>query len=1119
MADETNPTEINIGGYPQTTTAEAQTYARKFLDKSLAGNDQSERAILGEMSANSQRAIQALRQAQQSMMGAQYDPRLKYLAAAQALGEPTKSGSTSEGLGRMFGAAGEQLRNEQQFNLDRMKAILGYQQQIAEAPDAITKAKMELQKLHETQEGPLTKEALQVMGRSIVPGQVAASSPNAKVALGEGYALGTPAFYNRVRQLDLIDQKNKAATAGTDADSYTEPDHTDAAKMYGVPASAPYPWAGASTKERKQALNSERQSALKQMAVEDQGVLQSKRMQEDIDRFMMLAQRHGTSSAQGIPVIQQITGLTQDAKEMDKISARMATLMRQPGWGRMTNYDLQLFQSANLGRDKPYATNKAIAESLRAALNNQLAWNEFQHNYFAVHKTLQGARDAFDTYLDKNPIFDPSQPGQYIRNKGRTDYKTWFRSHLHDWDPGSMGGQEPTSQYPDVTEEDRIDPAFAGLSDEEIHNSKIPAKARGGPIRGYANGGKVKDDADYKATLEDLARSLEQGATFQWGDELNAAARPGPYRENVTTERGKQERFAGSHPWSNAGLEMAGGAATTAAAAKLAQMAAEHGKGKAGMLGGLAALATKLTPKKFIPQAAVAGAGAGALAGAGSAQDAASVPAQTLEGGAVGAVAGPLAGLVAKYGVNGAMALVDKLRSRAVPAGTQKVLAALGQDKTTVDEIQTRLNRAQRQGVPSVVANVGGPNIEALAQGVASKEGDKVTSFMDDMRRQVASSNERVGDLVNKSLKPDDYATKLKELTTNLYQNARPLYDQAYKAYPKIKSDVIWDILGNSYGKKAAKQAFKYMEADGVPIGQADVTGAIKKPSLQYLDYVKRGLDDQIESAQRSGDNNLARILNGMKSRLVNELDAKTTDQSGQSLYKAARQQYAGDAEVRNALQLGRDEIFGASGMTPKDIASKVAGMSWAERDAMRTGAAEYLFQMIGNTPGTSNVAAKLANVPNMQAKLAAMFDKPGEYQQFMSALQQEMKNFSQAKSLVATQARSKAAGASADLDPSGHLGEAAYEAALASSGHPLWAGARAAKWVGNRLMQNPTANDAAGVLGLGAANTSAFDLLKNQAAQLAARQGAGNATGVAAAGGMGSVVAPEPWGNLQEAQ
>lgn len=1123
MADDTGATEINIGGVPQTTTAEAQTYARKFLDRQLAGNQKGEEAILGEMSQNNQRAIAALRQAQQSMMGLQYNPNIGRLNTSAALLAPTKSGSTSEGLGRAAEAAAGQAQNEQAFNLERMKSVLGYGQEIAGMPDKLTQAKMELQKLHEQQEGPLAKEALQTIGRSIVPGGAAMSSPNGKVAVSEGYGVGTPQYYRRVRELDMIDQKNKAATAGTDSDAYTEPDHTDQALKFGVPTEAPYPWAGASTKERKQALQSERVSGNKMLNELQTHVDQAQQVQRDLDRFGFLNNRTATSSLQGVPGIHFVTGFGDDAKEMDKISSRLGPLMRQPGMGRMTNMDLQTFLASTVGRDKPKEVNDSIRTAMGTAIKNQLDYNQFMHGYFAVHKTLQGAPESWQEYLEANPIFDPNeQVGSFKLNKGRTDYKTYFRS-LHPDGPLHVtvtGGAQDPIKYPDVTQEDRQDPTFAGMTDEEIHNSKIPAKARGGPIRGYASGGRVKPDDDYKATLEDLARSLEQGATFQWGDELNATASPGPYRENVTSERGQQERFKGSHPWSNTGLEIAGGMGSTAAAAKLASMAAEHAKGKAGALGALASLVARYTPNRLIPKAAMTGAAAGALSGAGSAQDIEHVPEMAAEQGTIGGITGPFAALITKYGVNGAMALIDKLRGRAVPAGAQKVLSALDQDKTTVDEIATRLRASQRQGVPSVAANVGGPNVQALAQGVASKEGNNVTNFMQGMQQQVKTSNDRVGDIVNRALKPDDYATKLKELTTNLYQNAKPLYEQAYAAYPKVKSDVIFDILGNKYGKKAAKQAFSYMEADGIPVGKPDVTGAIKKPSLQYLDYVKRGLDDQIEAARRGGDMNLARILGGMKNRLVGELDQATTDPgTGQSLYKAARQQYAGDAEVRNALESGRDEVFGQAGMTPQAIKDKMANMSWAEKDALRTGAAENLFQTIGNTPLTSNVAAKLANVPNVQQKLAAMFDKPGEYQQFMSALQQEMQNFNQAKTLLATQARSKAAAASSDLDPTGHLGEAAYETALASSGHPLWAGARAAKWVGNRLMSNPTADQAAELLAIqnNPAGRTQLDMLKQQAAQLAARQGTGNLAGLGAAGATGPALAPEPWGNMEQ--
>lgn len=1117
MADDADSVDNNAGPsyYQPTTTAEAQGYARKILDKQIGGgNQKGEQAIMDEMQVNSQNAIKALRQAQQSMAGFKYDTRPAQASAAAALLSPTKSGSTSESLGKGFEAYGQGIQNKQNFELERMKSILALQQQIAEKPEDLTKTKLDLQKLHEQQEAPLAKEALTTLGRSIVPGSGMVSNFD-KIAIGEGYPLGTPQHTARVRTLVAQDLKNKAATAGTDSDSYQEPDHTDLAHQYGVPADAPYPWTGASTKERRQMLQTERSSANKSLAAEDTGVQQAIRIKQDLDRFGFINKRTNTSSLQGVPGIHFATGFGQDAKEMDKISSRLGPLMRQPGMGRMTNMDLQTFMASTVGRDKPKEVNDNIRTAMGIAVQNQLDSNEFMHNYFAVHKTLQGARDAWDQYLNANPVFDPTEAeGSYHINKGRTDYKTYFRSL-------SPQGHEATapSAFSDVTDADRNDPSFAGLSDEEIHNSKIPAHARGGRIRGYATGGKVKTEDDYQATLKDLARSLEQGASFQWGDELNSAVSPGSYSQNIGSERGQQERFSGSHPWSNVGLEAAGGMGSTLAAAKLTRMALEHARGKAGALGAVASLASRLVPSNPYGKAALVGGAAGAVSGAGSAQDVEHVPGMAAEQAAIGTVAGPLASLVTKYGVNGAMALIDKLRGNAVPGGAQKVLSALGGDRTTVDEIATRLRASNRQGVPSMVSDVGGPRIQALAQGVASKEGPAITNWTDTIRGRQAGSNERVGDLVNRALKPDDYQTKLTELTTNLYQNAKPLYEQAYAQFPRIKSDTITDILGTKFGKKAGKDAFSLMQADGVPIGKPDATGMIRKPSLQYLDYVKRALDDQIEKATRSGNMNQARIIKNMRNGLRDELDAATDDGTGNSVYKQARQQYAGDMEVLDALKMGREDVFGTSGMTPQQIQQKVANMSYAEKDALRTGAAEHLFQRVGNTPLSSNAATPLANVPNMQAKLSAMFDKPGDYQTFMDGLTREMQNFNQAKVILATQARSAAAGASAGLEPTGKLGEAAYEGTLAAAGHPLWAGARLAKQAGNALMANPTADKAAELLAIqnNPAGRTQLDMLRQQAAQLASRQGTGNASALGAAGATGPLLAPEPWGNTEQ--
>lgn len=1115
--DEENDSNVAYSPYGMqpTSTAEAQKYARQILDKSLSGsNEKGEEAILGETQKNTSAAIQALRDAQASIARSQYDPRLAKLAFASAVGQGNKAGNTWEGFAQGFGAYGQQLKEQQEFNLKRQELLNKYGEDIAAAPQAVTNMRLELQKLHEQQQGPLARAALTQLGRSIIPGSNM-MSPNDKVAIAEGYPYGTPGHVARVRALDEIDRRNKAATAGTDTTA-PEPDHTDDANQYGVPAKALYPWEGMSSKEARQAKNTERTKALAELNKLDEGVQQAQSVDRDLDRFMYINGQHATGSLQGVPGIHFITGLSDAGKEMDKISARIGPLMRQPGMGRMTNYDLQTFMSSVVGRDKSFAVNKDITTAMKVAIDNQLAYNEFAHNYFGVHKTLQGAREAWDQYLRDNPIFDPkAEPGSFTINPNRMKYKEYFRK--------ANGGGEPVatnapSAFPDVTQADRDDPTMAGLSDAEIHAAKQPAHARGGPIKGYADGGKVKRDDNYKADLEDLARSFEQGATFQWGDELNAGLRPGPYQSNVTQERGKQERFESTHPWSNVGLEMLGGAGSTAAATKGAQLLAEHMKGKAGMLGALAARAAKMMPESFIGKAAVAGGAGGALAGAGSAQNVSDIPGQMATQGALGAVAGPLAGLVAKYGTNAVVDLVNRLKGDKVTGAVKKVLDAMVSDKTTVDELRARLAKASRGNVPTTLGDVGGPQVQALAQGVATKPGPRVQAYVDAMAERQSGANQRVQDMVNKALKPDDYTSKLGELTKNLYTNAKPLYEQAYQQFPKVKSDVLMEILGTPTGQKAAKNAAKLMADDGLAIGKTDATGVVRKPSLQYLDYVKRALDDIVEKNERQGNNNAARIVRDMRTRLRDELDRLTTDpKGGSSLYQQARQQYAGDLEVLDALKLGRDKF---ATMNARDLGNAVSNMSFAEKDALRTGAAESLFQTLSSmAQPNSNPALRLVGNKAIQDKLRVLFDSNGEYKKFMDGLTQEMNNFARSRQIVAQGARANTSAAAQGMDAGAPLGEIAHETALGALGHPVWAGARAAHFIGNKLMPSGTAEGVADLLGTrgGPAASKTLDMLERQQQLIRGKQAAGNTTGLLAAGATGPALAPEPWNNLQD--
>ncbi len=442
--------------------------------------------------------------------------------------------------------------------------------------------------------------------------------------------------------------------------------------------------------------------------------------------------------------------------------------------------------------------------------------------------------------------------------------------------------------------------------------------------------------------------------------------------------------------------------------------------------------------------------------------------------------------------------------------GTQKVLQALQRDDTTPADIAQRLEASRRLGVPSTVGDVGGPNTQALATAVTQKPGPGVQNYVDSTIARMKGTPDRVHELVNRALAPDDYLAQLDKLQQALYSNAKPLYDAAYGQFPSVNSPQLMEVLDTPAGKRAARRAVTMMRNAREPIGNADVTGMVHAPSLKFWDYFKRGLDDTINKAERTGYTGEGKILRGMRNTVRDELDRATTLPNGVSPYAAARQQYAGDLEVRDALQTGRDKFLT---MTNEALRRTLDPMSFAEKDAFRSGAAESLFNQ-ANKAG--NPARRLLNLPGVAQKYQALFDKPSDYQRFMDGLSQEADNFDRARTRVAMAARARNASAAQEISEWPGLGEGSYEATLALAGHPEWAGARIARSLARRMMPKATADEASSLLGLtaGPEARNAMRLLQEQGERLSAARARVLHAGTQAGSLAGFMATPAPWGN-----
>lgn len=374
-----------------------------------------------------------------------------------------------------------------------------------------------------------------------------------------------------------------------------------------------------------------------------------------------------------------------------------------------------------------------------------------------------------------------------------------------------------------------------------------------------------------------------------------------------------------------------------------------------------------------------------------------------LGGSAVGH--GLLGALGGKYGMQTAHGLSDLLPGHRTSSAESRVLQGLENEGLTPGEWVKMVTRAQRLGVPMTGMDVGGIDLRALGEAAMHPQNPETRQLYQDTLTRQAGARERVDEQINKALKPDDYFQREKELKQELRANAKPLYEDLAKKYPYLKSESLMQLMNTPSGKKAVKEATKAIrDRPGATLGKTDALGMVTKPSIEFLDAVKDELDDMINKEETQGGEykptKRGKRLRDLRNALRNEVDTLTTDpKTGVSAYKEARAQYAGDLEVRDALRFGRfDFLKKPTG----EIEDMIKDMDFSQKDALRTGVAQAIYERTGKTGRRVNPADKVIDTPEMQEKLKLLFDKPKEYEIFKEAMDLEMRLFDESKSTIA---------------------------------------------------------------------------------------------------------------------
>lgn len=532
------------------------------------------------------------------------------------------------------------------------------------------------------------------------------------------------------------------------------------------------------------------------------------------------------------------------------------------------------------------------------------------------------------------------------------------------------------------------------------------------------------------------ALSVLNGPTMGFGDEIAGAVgglydkvtKGGDlsklYRENRDYARGAQAVEAETNPWTT-------GITQAMASAPMGALKLFGAGGNAAM--GMMGQATR---------AAGTGAVYGAIGGAGNstADDALGVAKDAGIGAALGATlsgaAVPVGKVLGAVGGNVAQrysdsAAVDYAKSKIAEAFVRDGRGSVVQSGASNPMLQAQA-RLGKLGDEALVADAGGSSVRGLLDAMATLPGSTKDATERMIRSRQAGSAGRLIDAADNSLGTQGSRLNgtVADFVTQREGAAAPIYQQLHQI--NIQPTARLQQIVNAADELGATKLGQQMSTAREHAYTLDPSNPTSW-AMRDLDHVKQGMDQLIAKQWDTANGKLTPLgtaFQELKTKLVAELDGATTNQQGQSLYKSARDAFAGPSALIDAAKQGQASIS----KNEAAIQQITSGMSKSELDAYKVGAFEALREKLGRSDGGRTEVLNMWKNPATRDRLKAMFGDELSFRSFAAetAKESRLKLLEQTGRGSQTAARQFAAG---DLDVSA-LGDASKAISSAAAGN-----------------------------------------------------------------------------------
>jgi hypothetical protein len=363
---------------------------------------------------------------------------------------------------------------------------------------------------------------------------------------------------------------------------------------------------------------------------------------------------------------------------------------------------------------------------------------------------------------------------------------------------------------------------------------------------------------------------------------------------------------------------------------------------------------------------------------------------------AIGAVAAPVVGAVLR--VPGAVVRATKSVLGGSPTLARKIIAkAIDADGKTGAEAGAEMAAAHANNVPYMLADAG-DNARGLLAAATRTPGPARTVARTALEERQAGLAERVTNAIERDLGPIANPHHVADtLMTEASSRAGPLYDAAYaRSGADTFGKAVAPLLQRPSMRRAFQRAYRIAQEEGrdpttlgFDLNDAGEVTLTRAPSWQTLDYVKRGLDDVVESYRDSTTGRLnldteGRAVNQTLRNFLGAFDKANPD------YAAARAAYGGPVRGIDAMNQGRKALS----MTADDLEARMRDMTPFEKQMFALGTRRAMAEHVDSRGDTANVINALAGTGKKRAMLARLFGDRKQFGRFVETLQQEKEGY-----------------------------------------------------------------------------------------------------------------------------